>query len=570
MIDDDDENVLPFPRKNVEDLPDELKAMLSDLARIKRTQPITYTQRRNRLARALGIRKGAIDEHVDLLIKADKTNTDPDNDEVIDDLFVVGKTKSTLWKNSDRVGYATFERDGHLENHCIKGEDYQDFLGDEYSKEHQREVKGELLPIYPKQAPIKEAISQLYSYARNHGEERKPRIRVNFVDGALWLDLGRSDWKGVRITEEGWTVKDKITAPLIRGQGMRDLPIPAAGGDINALRDFTNSRTDEEFVLFCGCTVGLFNTFGNYTTTIFCGPAGSAKTSACRVMRRLVDPNKVDTKPFSSARDLRHAAGSTHVIGLENISGISGEFSDEICRLNTGLSFSERLYYSQGREFQSNAHCPVLINGIPPDLAERDDLIDRTVTFSFSLLGDKLISDDVFWREFNGARPRLLGALLDGVVSALRVRQEFRGDNDAAGAKLLDGWRPRFIDFAVFAEAGCRAMGFEPGAFAEAYKNNQGYIIRCYAERDPICVGIHGLIAARGPFRSYPQDLYEAIKPYAQKCEEPLAASSSWLMRRLPRAIPALFKVHGIRVQTGVWLDDNGNNNGIIIPRCHW
>jgi hypothetical protein len=157
--------------------------------------------------------------------------------------------------------------------------------------------------------------------------------------------------------------------------------------------------------------------------------------------------------------------------------------------------------------------------------------------------------------------------LLDGVVGALRVRQEFRGDNDAAGAKLLDGWRPRFIDFAVFAEAGCRAMGFEPGAFAEAYENNQGYTIRCYAERDPICVGIHGLIAARGPFRGHPQDFYEAIKPYAQKCEEPLAGSSAWLMRRLPRAIPALFKVHGIRVQTGVWLDDNGNNNGIVITK---
>ena len=104
MIDDDDENVLPFPRKNVEDLPEELKAALSDLARIKRTQPITYTQHRDRLARALDIRKGAIDEHVDLLIKADKTNTDSDNDEVTDDLFVVGKTKSTLWKNPDCVG----------------------------------------------------------------------------------------------------------------------------------------------------------------------------------------------------------------------------------------------------------------------------------------------------------------------------------------------------------------------------------------------------------------------------------------------------------------------------------
>jgi hypothetical protein len=284
-------------------------------------------------------------------------------------------------------------------------------------------------------------------------------------------------------------------------------------------------------------------------------------------MRRLVDPNKVDTKPFSSVRDLRHGAGSTHIVALENISEIPDDFSDEICRLNTGLSFSERKYYTQGREFQLDAHCPVLINGIPGNLAERDDLIDRTVTFSFELLGDKLISDDAFWRAFDETRPRLLGALLDGVVGALCVRQKYGGDNDAASAALLGGWKPRFVDFAVFAEAACRAMGFPPGAFADAYKNNQGYALRYFAERNPICVGIHGLIAAQGAFRGYPQELYDAIKPYALKCDEKLPGSSSWLMRDLPRAEPALLKVYGLRVRKGIWLDPNGISNGIEIER---
>jgi putative DNA primase/helicase len=331
----------------------------------------------------------------------------------------------------------------------------------------------------------------------------------------------------VRITEDGWKVEDKITVPLIRGQGMRPLPVPVPGGGINELRPFTNTRSDQEFVLFCGCTAGLFNTFGNYTTTIFCGPAGSGKTTACRVMRRLVDPNKVDTKPFSSVRDLRHGAGTTHVVALENISDIPDDFSDEICRLNTGLSFAERLYYSQGIEFQLDAHCPVLINGIPGNLAGRDDLIDRTVTFSFTLLGDKLISDDVFWQAYEEARPRLLGALLDGVVGALRVRRQFGDDNDAAGAALLDGWRPRFVDFAVFAEAACRAMGFPDGAFAGAYKNNQDYSLRYFAERNPICVGIRGLIAAQGAFLGYPEQLYEAIKPYTHNARQRFMADAA-------------------------------------------
>ena len=145
--DDDDENVLPFPRKNVEDLPEELKAGLSDLARIKRTQPITYNQRRDRLARALDIRKGAIDEHVDLLIEADKTNIDSDNDEVTDDLFVVGKTKSTLWKNPDRVGYATFERDGHLETIASKVKAIRTFWATSIARNTSEKSKGNYCPF---------------------------------------------------------------------------------------------------------------------------------------------------------------------------------------------------------------------------------------------------------------------------------------------------------------------------------------------------------------------------------------------------------------------------------------
>jgi hypothetical protein len=346
---------------------------------------------------------------------------------------------------------------------------------------------------------------------------------------------------------------------------MYPLPIPERGGSIKGLRPFTNTRSDEAFALFAGCTTGLFNAIGNYTTTIFCGPPGSGKTTACRVMRKLVDPNKVDTKPFSSVRDLRHGAGSTHIIALENISEISDEFSDEICRLNTGTAYAERLYYHQGVEWQSEARCPVLINGIPGNLAERGDLIDRSVTFSFELLGDRLISDDTFWRQFEEAQPRLLGALLDGVVGALRSRREHGYSNDAAAKVLLGGWQPRFVDFAVFAEAACRAMGFPEGAFAKAYKNNQGYALRYFAERNPICVGINGLIAAQGEFAGYPQELYEAIKPYTRNCEEKLLGSASWLMRDLPRAESALLKLWGIVVQKNLWHDDYGNSNYIKI-----
>src|SRR5262249_47003872 len=144
------------------------------------------------------------------------------------------------------------------------------------------------------------------------------------------------------------------------------------------------------------------------------------------------DPHEVDTRVYASRRDLLHGAGNTHIIGLENVGEISDELSDTLCALNTGTGYAERMYYHQGIEFMSKLHCPVLINGIPDNLAERSDLLDRTVTFVFDHLGDRVRSDHMLWLKFNAAAPRLFGALLDGIVGAMKVRADFGGDIDEA------------------------------------------------------------------------------------------------------------------------------------------
>jgi hypothetical protein len=477
----------------------------------------------------------------------------------------IAVTKAKLWCNSDDVGYATIERDYHPEHYQIDQDGFQYWLSEKYGELHTIEIDGELHPKSPPREVLKEATYQIQGHCRR-GEQLKPRVRVNYHNGALWLDLGGKDWKGVRITAEGWDVVDEIEAPLIRHRGMLELREPKRDGDIHELRQFVNVK-DEDFVLFCGVAAGLFNTFGNYITAIFCGPAGSGKTTAARFMRGLVDPHKIDTRAFTSVRDLNHGAGNTHIISLENVSKISDDLSDAICRLNTGMGYAERLYYNQGKEFMTSLHCPVLINGIPLDLAERDDLVDRTVTFVFGSMGSGLISDDVIHRRYRAALPRMLGAMLDGVVGALQVRREFKNDNDAAAAALLGGWRPRFVDFAVFAEAACRAMGFAEGEFTAAYRKNQGYALNQFAIRNPVCVGIRKLIEkAEGYWEGYPKQLHDAILPYTVHLEERLNGES-WLAREgLARAMPALIRLYGIKITMNIRIR-GGNPNGIVIEK---
>jgi hypothetical protein len=539
---------------------------LIELTALYQHNQIAYRRRLKELKSVFDVATTAIDAEVKKRAEAAFSKDENDNLEAVDELIVIAKREAELWQDQTRRGFATFRRDGHLEHHKVEGRDFQDFLSEKYGEKHQWEWDGKLEPIYPSREALKEATYHIESAARIRGAEVEPRIKIKDWNNELWIDGGGRDWSGYRVSADGWKHAPQLLAQLIRGDGMKSLPAPPArDGNIAELRKFANVK-GEDFALLCGDIAATLNPFGNYLTTFLCGPPGSGKTTVTRIIRGLSDPHKIATRRAACVRDLMHGAANTYVLALENVSEISAEMSDAICALNTKTGYAERKYYAQGIEVMWEAHCPVLINGIPYNLAERSDLADRAVTFVFDYLGDRVRSDDVFWREFDKASPRIFGAVLDGVVGALRVRQEFRGDIDEAAEKLLDGWRPRFVDAVVWAEAACRQMGFEPGEFVEAYKNNQLVALRYIGEHNPICVGIRKLIAAQGSWQGYPSELRAAIRPYTLGLAEALQ-NDVWVARKLPMVTPVLSKLYNISVTMNKRLAPDDNRNGIVIEK---
>ena len=307
---------------------------LEELVKLKKEKgAVAYQKRRNEIALLLECNYGPLDEDVDSRIKAEKeSGGDDDTDaDVAKILFLIAtEVVEEFWHN-DVEGFTSFVRDGHLEHYWLYHPRFRSFLSHEYGKRYQQvNGKGEIVPKYPSKIALELAIYRLSGYVLNIGKEYEPRVRVNYADGALWLDLGRHDWKYIRVTADGWEIRDRCEAKIIRGSRAKALPVPARGGDIRELRRFLNVYDDTDFALFLGQVVGLYNVFGHYTTTIFCGPAGSAKTTAMRVMRSLVDPHYVMEQPFVSSRDLMHGLTDRYVIALENLSEIDGELSDTV------------------------------------------------------------------------------------------------------------------------------------------------------------------------------------------------------------------------------------------------
>ena len=146
----------------------------------------------------------------------------------------------------------------------------------------------------------------------------------------------------------------------------------------------------------------------------------------------------------------------------DNLSHLPEKLADAACRLATGGGFGGRQLYSDHDEAIFDATRPLVFNAIPDLGAARPDFLDRAVIVEFSELKPEVRCDEAqFWHEFELARPRILGALLDAVVIGLANLPNVRLER-----------MPRMADFAIWVSACESALGLESGEALAAYRAN--------------------------------------------------------------------------------------------------
>src|SRR5262249_23722962 len=113
------------------------------------------------------------------------------------------------------------------------------------------------------------------------------------------------------------------------------------------------------------------------------------------------------------------------------------------------------------------------------DVIARSDLADRAILVELPRISeDKRKSEEQFNAEFEAARPRILGALLDTMVTGLRRR----------GAVTLTKL-PRLADFATWATA-CETAFTHEGGVLKAYEENRKETVNSVIEGDAVCVAL--------------------------------------------------------------------------------
>lgn len=434
-----------------------------------------------------------------------------------------------LWHSTNGDAFISLAVGGHVEHHAIGSSLFNDLIGKLFYDEH-RSVPGT--------QATKDACNVLSGRARYEGEAFPVCTRIGWEEGVVWVDLGTSDFSAVRIDDSGWTVvpSSEVGIKFRRNRSMRPLPVPTSGGSIDELRKLFNVE-DDAWKLIVAYTLGCYCPHGARAFIELSGQQGSGKTTLLRMITALVDPAEVDVRAMPRDEEsLVVAVLARATLGIDNISSLSKEMADALCRLSTGGGIGRRRHYSNDEESLLKAQLPVGWTGINSIMAGHTDLQDRTMAVNLlPIPSDHYRSEADLWDRFFAIQSDLLGAIYSGVSVAIRRLPDVSSERST-----------RMADFARWIEAAAPSFGWEEDDFLNAYEASRTNASTLAVEHSPVGDLIVQLVRQEGGFEGPASELLEKLRARAddeRKHQRGFPKQANHLsahLRRIARALAAM------------------------------
>lgn len=333
--------------------------------------------------------------------------------------------------------------------HRIRSEECRHWLTSAFVQRYQKP---------PSSGAVRDAILGLAACTAEGNERRDTAVRVGRSGATSYLDLAVPEGTVVAFEDGRWSLLPRASIEFLRPTGMLALPLPDQSPDLDALHAFVNVADDGDYRLLVAALTYSLVEQANYPIILLTGEQGSAKTTAARVCRSLVDPHQVGvTRLPDDTRDLFLQANHTYVLSFDNVSRLKADQSDALCVIATGGTYATRRLYTDADEVLFTAKNPVLLNGIE-DFAQRADLLDRCIPLRFEAIDpSRRRREREFWADFETKRPRIFSGLVELAAAA------HLGADVTTTAGLT-----RMADFQQWGNAIERAAGWNDGCFEDA------------------------------------------------------------------------------------------------------
>jgi hypothetical protein len=481
-------------------------------------------------------------------IKADTESCDIGGKSSQADILIELAQAATLFHDDLQEPFARVEIGDHWETWPVRSKFFRRWLARRYYDETGKA---------PNSDAISQALNVIEARAVFDGPEHKLNLRVAEHRGVFWYDLADAGWRAVKITPEGWQVVNRPPILFRRYQNTAPQVEPRPGGNLLAVLDFMNLQDEDDQVLLVVYLVTCLVPGIPHPAPVLHGEKGAAKSTALRVFRRLVDPARREllTMP-KDQNELALIIAHNYMPAFDNLDGLQPWQSDMLCCAATGGGISKReLYTNEDEVILDFLRCPTL-DGINL-VATRPDLLDRALIFGLERIDpEKRREESEFWRQFEEARPAIVGGMFDALAGAMRIYPKVKL------ARL-----PRMADFCRWGYAVAEALGIGGKKFLDAYYRNIGRANEEAISANPVAAAIVTFMQGRNTWEGTAAELLDRLEEVAGS-ERINTKSRAWpqaansLTRRLKQVKSNLLDA-GISYDIG----RNSENRAVIILR---
>jgi hypothetical protein len=342
-----------------------------------------------------------------------------------------------------------------------------------------------------KKHSLKDAITVYEARALYQGPKKSLHNRFARIGNKFFVDLVNEDWSAIEVTENGWDVL--ALPPITHLRHTHQLPqtTPERGGKITDILEFINVKHPNDKLLILTWIVCAMIPDIPRPIMIIYGSQGSGKSGACRIIRKLLDPSKVEfleipSREVELAQILAHHA----VPIFDNQGIIKSRISNLLCKGSTGGGISKRKLYSDDEDIIYSFQRSIVINGINiPSAAP--DFLDRSILIELRRIDlKKRKTEHELMQKFEEYRPKLLGAIFDLLSEAMKAYPTIKLSR-----------HPRMADFAVWGSAVAVAMGETADTFLDALEANSKRQLEEVLEDDPVAQAIIKFAEEKGEWK---------------------------------------------------------------------
>ena len=408
---------------------------------------------------------------------------------------------------------------------------------------HSYSVLGEV----PSSETVRSSINAMAGKAMFSSPMHRLHNRTAWDEGALYYDLG--DWRAVRVTSAGWEVVVKPPILFRRFPHQKPQVEPVQGDDLREILKFINIPDSDMQILFVTDIAA-----GNIPdipvpVSLLHGPHGSAKSSALRYKRELMDPAEVPLQaPPRDVAEFVQIASHNRNLFLDNLSSLPPWLSDGLSRFCTGDGFVKRRLYTDDDDVVYKPRGVGGITGINL-VVTAADLLDRSFVYQLQPIPEQdRRSEREMDAEFEAIKPKLLGAMFDALAGAMTVKDGIQPP------KL-----PRLADYALWGCAVAVAIGYTEDEYWAAIDANSRTQTNEALDASPVAQAVCALMVDKESWTSTPSELLTALNTVAEREKIDTTAKAwpkdaAWVTRRLNLVVPNL-------AQVGITFTSKGEGN---------